>query len=124
MSELYPAIKHTHMLFAAISLLAFLARSGMKFSNSTMLDNKLVKILPHVNDTLLLLCGILLAVIGGFNPFVQLWLLAKLVLLLAYIASGLYVLKWSSNNLQRLLGVFVALICFGAMGMLAVAKPF
>ena len=83
MSELYPAIKHLHMLFAMVSLFGFLVRSGLKFSGSALLDKKLVKILPHVNDTLLLVCGILLAVIGGFNPFTQLWLLAKILLLVA-----------------------------------------
>lgn len=124
MSELYPAIKHMHMLFAMISLLGFLLRSGLKFSGSPLLDKKPVKVLPHVNDTLLLACGILLAVIGSVNPFAQLWLLAKIVLLLLYIGCGLFVLKWSSNNLQRVLGVFIALACFAGMGVLAVAKPF
>lgn len=124
MSELYPAIKHLHMLLAVISLLGFLARSGLKFAQSPLLEKKPVRILPHINDTLLLLCGIALAVIAGFNPFVQWWLSAKIVLLLAYIACGLFVLKWSSNNLQRAAGVLVALACFGGMGMLAVAKPF
>jgi uncharacterized membrane protein SirB2 len=124
MSELYPAIKHLHMLFAMVSLFGFLVRSGLKFSGSALLDKKLVKILPHVNDTLLLVCGILLAAIGGFNPFTQLWLLAKILLLVAYIGCGLYVLKWSNNNAQRVFGVLVALACFGGMGVLAVAKPF
>lgn len=124
MSELYPAIKHLHMMFAMISLVGFLLRSGLKFAGSPWLDKKLVKILPHVNDTLLLVCGFALAVIAGFNPFTQLWLLAKIVLLLAYIAAGLFVLKWSSNNIQRALGVLIALGCFAGMGVLAVAKPF
>jgi len=124
MSDFYPAIKHMHMLFAVISLLAFLARSGMKFSNSALLDNKMVKVLPHVNDTLLLVCGVSLAVIAGLNPMVHMWLAAKLFLLLVYIACGMFVLKWSTNNLQRSFGVLVALCCFAGMGMLAVAKPF
>lgn len=124
MSELYPAIKHMHMLFAMISLLGFLVRSGLKFAGSPLLDKKLVKVLPHVNDTLLLVCGILLAVAGAVNPLSQLWLLGKIVLLLLYIACGMFVLKWSSNNVQRVLGIFVALACFAGMGVLAVAKPF
>jgi uncharacterized membrane protein SirB2 len=124
MSELYPAIKHMHMLFAIISLLGFLVRSGLKFSGSSLLDKKAVKILPHVNDTLLLVCGFTLAAIAGLNPFTHLWLLAKIGLLLAYIGCGLFVLKWSNNNIQRVLGVFVALACFAGMGVLAVAKPF
>lgn len=124
MTELYPALKHLHMLFAMISLVGFLGRTGLKFAASPLLEKKPLKILPHVNDTLLLVCGISLAVIAGFNPFTQLWLLAKIALLLAYIGCGLFVLKWSSNNVQRALGVLLALACFAGMGFLAVAKPF
>jgi len=124
MTELYPAIKHLHMLFAMISIVGFLARSGLKFAGSALLEKKPVKILPHVNDTLLLVCGVLLAVIAGLNPGHHLWLVAKIVLLVAYIFCGLFVLKWSKNHLQRALGVLAALACFVGMGMLAIAKPF
>lgn len=124
MNELYPIIKQAHMLFAALSLVSFLLRSGLKFAGSSLLNKKPVKIFPHINDSLLLLCGIALAVMAGFNPFVQYWLLAKIVLLLAYIACGLYVMKWSKNTASRAVGVLVALLCFMSMGFLAVAKPF
>ena len=124
MTELYPALKHLHMLFAMISIVGFLARTVLKMQNSVLLDKKPVKILPHVNDTLLLVCGITLAAVAGFNPFVHGWLLAKIALLIAYIVCGLFVLKWSSNNLQRVFGVLVALVCFAGMGVLAVMKPF
>lgn len=124
MTELYPALKHLHMLFAMVSIIGLLARSGLKFADSPLLAKKPLKILPHVNDTLLLLCGILMAATAGLNPFVHLWLLAKIGLLLAYIACGLFVLKWSTGNAQRVAGVLLALACFGGMGFLAVAKPF
>lgn len=124
MAELYPAFKHLHLLFALLSIAGLLARAVLKMNGSSLLERKPVKILPHVNDTLLLLCGISLAVMAGFNPFVHLWLLAKLALLLAYIACGLFVLKWSSNNAQRILGLLAALGCFAGMGILAVLKPF
>ncbi|MEZ5538396.1 MAG: SirB2 family protein [Pseudomonadales bacterium] len=124
MSELYPMIKQWHMFFAAVSLLSFLVRSGLKFAGSSLLNKKPVKILPHINDSLLLLCGVALAVIAGYNPLVQHWLLAKLVLLVMYIGCGLYVMKWSRGNAQRAGGVLMALLCFMGMGFLAVAKPF
>ena len=124
MNELYPIIKQAHMLFAAVSLVSFLVRSGLKFSGSSLLNKKPVKILPHINDSLLLIFGVALAVIAGFNPFVQYWLLAKIVLLLAYIACGLYVMKWSKSTVSRAVGVLVALFCFMSMGFLAAVKPF
>jgi uncharacterized membrane protein SirB2 len=124
MSELYPAIKHLHMLLAVISILFFLFKSGLRFAGSPLLNNKPLKIVPHANNGLLILCGILLTVIAGFNPATNLWLLAKLVLLLGYIACGVFVIKWNGGNGLRVLGVLVALVCFAGMGMLAVAKPF
>ena len=124
MAELYLIIKQAHMLFAAVSLVSFLARSGLKFAGSSLLNKKPVKVLPHINDSLLLVCGVALAVIAGINPLIQHWLLAKLVLLVAYIACGLYVMKWSRNNTARAGGVLVALLCFMGMGFLAAVKPF
>jgi uncharacterized membrane protein SirB2 len=93
-------------------------------AGSAMLDAKPVKILPHVNDTLLLGCGIALAVIAGINPFTHLWLLAKLGLLLAYIGCGVFILKKAESNAARVLGLFLALVCFAGMGGLAAMKPF
>lgn len=124
MSELYPAIKHLHMLLAVISILFFLSKSGLRFANSPLLNNKPIKIVPHVNNGLLILCGILLTVIAGFNPVTNLWLLVKLVLLLGYIACGVFVIKWNGGNALRAVGVLFGLACFAGMGVLAVAKPF
>ncbi len=124
MAELYLMLKQAHMLFAAVSLVSFLVRSGLKFAGSSLLNKKPVKVLPHVNDSLLLACGVALAVIAGYNPLVQHWLLAKLVLLVVYIGSGLYVMKWSRNNTARAVGVLAALLCFMGMGFLAAVKPF
>ncbi|HQQ62252.1 MAG TPA: SirB2 family protein [Pseudomonadales bacterium] len=124
MSELYPAIKSLHMLFATISICGLLLRTFWKMTGSAMLDAKPVKILPHINDTLLLGCGIALAVIAGINPFTHLWLLAKLGLLLAYIGCGVFILKKAESNATRALGLFFALVCFAGMGGLAAMKPF
>lgn len=124
MSELYLAIKHLHMLLAVISILFFLSKSGLRFANSPLLNNKPIKIVPHVNNGLLILLGILLTVIAGFNPVTNLWLLAKLLLLLGYVACGVFVIKWNGGNALRALGLLVGLVCFAGMGMLAVAKPF
>lgn len=124
MSELYPAIKHVHMLLAVISILFFLFKSGLRFAGAPLLNNKPIKIVPHVNNGLLILCGIFLTLMAGINPFTNLWLLAKLVLLLGYIACGVFVIKWNGGNALRAVGVLIGLVCFAGMGMLAVAKPF
>lgn len=124
MSELYPAIKSLHMLCATLSICGLLLRAFWKMVGSALLDAKPVKILPHINDTLLLGCGVALAVIAGINPLTHLWLLAKMVLLLAYIVCGVFILKKAESNAARAAGLFVALVCFAGMGGLAAMKPF
>lgn len=47
-----------------------------------------LRIAPHLNDTLLLAAAIALAAMSAQYPFVQGWLTAKLLALLAYIALG------------------------------------
>jgi uncharacterized membrane protein SirB2 len=60
---------------------------------SAMLQRRWVKVLPHVNDTLLLAAAIALAVMLRQYPFVHGWLTAKTLALVAYIALGSAALK-------------------------------
>ena len=64
-ARMYIAFKHSHMMFAVISGLFFLVRGCWMLMDSGMLQKKWVKILPHVNDTLLLLCAIVLCVMSA-----------------------------------------------------------
>jgi len=80
--------------------------------DSTWLQHRIVKILPHIIDTLLLVSGISLAVISQQNPLIYHWLLAKLMLLLTYILLGSVALKYGRNKKQRGFAFGGALICF------------
>lgn len=122
MAELYPVFKHLHMGFAMLSIVGFLFRVGLKMRESPLLAHKACRVLPHINDSLLLLMGVLMAVIAHINPAQHLWLAGKLVLLVAYIVCGLYTLKWSRTPAQILLGAALALCCFAGIAWLAVVK--
>jgi hypothetical protein len=50
-------------------------------------------VLPHINDTFLLLFGVLLAVTLQMSPGQQPWLMAKLIALVIYIGLGVMALK-------------------------------
>jgi len=80
--------------------------------DSSWLQHRIVKIFPHIIDTLLLVSGISLAVISQQNPFIYHWLLAKLMLLLTYILLGSVALKYGRNKKQRSFAFGSALICF------------
>ncbi|MGL6071964.1 SirB2 family protein [Craterilacuibacter sp.] len=88
----YLMIKHAHAGFAYLTLISFAIRAGLMLASSPLLQNKVVRILPHIIDTLLLACAVALVVIGGW-PLSSPWIVAKIVALLAYIALGTIALK-------------------------------
>ena len=109
---MYIAFKHAHMMFAVISGLFFLVRGCWMLMDSGMLQKKWVKILPHVNDTLLLICAIVLCVILQQYPFQQSWLTVKVVALIAYILLGVVALKRGKTKAIRMVAFAAALLAY------------
>ena len=109
---MYIAIKHSHMLFAVISGLFFLVRGAWMLMDSGMLQKKWVKILPHINDSLLLLCAIGLSVMSHQYPIAQDWLTVKVLALIAYIVLGVIALKKGKTKGIRTLALVGALFAF------------
>ena len=50
----YLALKHTHQLFAILSLVLFVVRAMLALKSNPTLQQKWLKIVPHVIDTCLL----------------------------------------------------------------------
>ncbi len=61
--------------------------------DSSLLQQRWVKIAPHMVDTLLLASAIALAWQLGISPLAAPWLGAKIIALLFYIVIGAYALK-------------------------------
>lgn len=112
----YLLLKQVHMASAAISFSLFLLRGLWMLQNSPRLRALWVRILPHLNDTLLLASAIAMVVISRQYPIEQHWLTAKLVALLLYIALGMVALKRGRTRTVRglawlaALGVFVYIV--------------
>ena len=106
----YLAIKNAHITFAIISISFFLLRAWWAWKRYTLLQSRWVKIVPHVNDTLLLACAIYLASAIQQYPFVHSWLTAKLIALLAYIGFDTVAIKRG-----KLWAAIAAALCFGYM---------
>ncbi|WP_421243250.1 SirB2 family protein [Aeromonas enteropelogenes] len=117
----YPMLKHLHMMLALVSLLLFLYRWGLALAGSVRLQQKWLKVLPHINDTFLLLFGVLLAVVLQMSPGQQPWLMAKLVALVVYIGLGVMALKRPAQG-QKLVAGVAALAVFGYMVGAAITK--
>ena len=105
----YNLLKHAHVATVTITFVLFVTRGIWMWFESLRLQAKWVKILPHVNDTILLASGIGLAVLLGQYPFVDGWLTAKLLALLAYIVLGTIALKRGKTKPVRLTAFFLAL---------------
>ncbi|MCF6287992.1 MAG: SirB2 family protein [Proteobacteria bacterium] len=118
---MYPALKHSHMLFIAISILLFHIRFLLKIMDKS--SPKFLQITPHINDTLLLVTGIALAYMASLAPMEHTWLLAKIIALFVYIAFGAMALR--SKGLTSILGYVLAIMTFAFIVLTAIKKvPF
>lgn len=106
-------IKLIHMSSAFISISFFIVRGVWVFNHSGMMNKKWVKILPHVNDTVLLITAIVLAVTLQQYPFTHDWLTAKVVALLLYIVFGMFALKRAKKMKNKVVFFVLALLTFG-----------
>jgi uncharacterized membrane protein SirB2 len=95
-------LKQVHVVCAALSYIGFFVRGVWMLRGSAMLARRWVKILPHVNDTLLLASAIAIAVMSHQYPFAQGWLTAKLVALVLYIGIGMMALRPGRPRPQRI----------------------
>ena len=117
----YLALKNLHLATIAITLALFLLRGFWMMANSPRLQARWVRIVPHINDTVLLASGIGLAVLIQQYPLVHAWLTAKFFALIAYIVLGTIALKRGKTRGQRIAAWITALLVFGYMAAVAVA---
>jgi uncharacterized membrane protein SirB2 len=89
----YLILKPLHVSFVLVSYSLFLLRGIWMLRASPRLQRRWVRVLPHVNDTLLLASGITLAVLTHQSPGSHPWLAAKIAALLVYIGLGTVALK-------------------------------
>ncbi|EPE7078287.1 SirB2 family protein [Cronobacter sakazakii] len=86
----YFAVKHLHILTVVISISLFILRYWWQYRSSPMSSKRWVRIVPHVNDTVLLGSGVALVLITHFYPFTPqgAWLTEKLFGVIIYIVLG------------------------------------
>ena len=118
----YVTIKHVHIASAALSGSLFLLRGIWMMRESTMLQNRMVRILPHVVDTVLLASALIMVFWSEQYPFVQNWLTVKVFALIAYIVFGTVALKRGGTKTQRVYAFFAALLVFAYIGLVAITK--
>ena len=89
----YAAIKGIHMLSVTLSYLLFFVRGIWMIQQSPLLQQRWVRIVPHVIDTILLASALTLAAMLWSALPDHAWLAAKIIGLVVYIGLGVVALK-------------------------------
>lgn len=113
-------LKSIHVITVLVSISGFILRWIWIMQDSPRLQQRWVRITPHINDTLLLTTGIMLAVSIRQYPFVNGWLTAKVLALLVYIGLGMATIRHGKSKQQRIITGLAAILVF--VYMLGVAR--
>ncbi|MDD3529861.1 MAG: SirB2 family protein [Gallionellaceae bacterium] len=118
----YDLLKLIHVGTVYITFGLFLTRGIWMLLDSPRLQDRWVRVVPHLNDTLLLTAAIAMLVAGGLNPLAHPWLIAKIIGLLLYIYLGTMALKRGRTKTRRALYFAAALATIGYLIAVAVTK--
>lgn len=86
-------IKYVHISCVLLSYALFFLRGVWMLSASPLLQQRWVKVIPHIVDTALLLSAVTLAIQLSISPLSAHWLMAKIIALLLYILLGTLAIK-------------------------------
>jgi uncharacterized membrane protein SirB2 len=114
----YLLARHVHQVTAAVTLLLFLLRGVWMLTGSPALQRRWVRIVPHVNDTILLAAAIYMTALIGLQP----WIEAKIAGLLLYIGLGTVALKRGRTKAIRARAFAAALAAFAYVVAVALTK--
>lgn len=118
----YATLKIIHIGSVVISYLLFSLRGIWMVQGSASLQQRWVKITPHVVDTVLLASAIALAIMIQQDPIHDPWLSAKVVGLLLYIGLGMTALRFSKTRKAKIFAWIAAQFVFLYIILVAVTK--
>jgi len=98
----FALLMQIHVTTAAVSYALFFVRGIWMIDGSPRLNERWVRIVPHVNDTLLLAAAIWMTILTHQYPGTHAWLTAKLAALLFYIGLGTVALKRGKTRRTRI----------------------
>lgn len=119
---MYAAVKHLHIACVTLSGVGFFLRGLLMMADSPVLQRRWIRIVPHVNDTVLLAAAIALVFLTQQFPFVDAWVTAKIFGLIAYIILGAVALRAGRTRGVRVAAWFGALAVFGYVVSVALTK--
>ena len=119
---MYSVLKLVHVGAAVVSISGFALRGLWMLRGSALLEHRLVRILPHIVDTILLLSGIALVWLMQLQVTGQPWLMTKLIAVVVYIGLGMVALRRGRTLAIRAVAFSLALATFAYIAGLALSK--
>ncbi|MEE9548303.1 MAG: SirB2 family protein [Nitrosomonadaceae bacterium] len=118
----YAALKIIHVISVIFSYLLFMLRGIWMMQNSSILQRRWVKILPHVIDTVLLASAVTLVTMIQQYPGMSTWLSTKIGGLLLYIILGMMALRFGKSRKIKIISWIAAQIVFFYIVLVALTK--
>ena len=118
----YIILKFIHVATAFISIVGFIVRGIWMIQASSILQGRLIRIVPHINDTVLLLSAIALVMATSQYLGPATWINAKIAALLLYIILGAIALKRGKTKRIRIISGILALLIFAYIILVAFSK--
>ncbi len=115
-------LKIVHVSCAVLSFGGFFIRGIWALRDSALLQQRWVKIFPHIVDTVLLASAIIMAVSLQISPLDQPWLAAKIGALLVYISLGVVALGQGRTKTTRLYAWLLGLLTFTYIASVALSR--
>lgn len=115
------SLKVLHLSCVLLSYSLFFLRGLWTLRTASIIQQRWVRIAPHIIDTVLLGSAIILAVQLGISPSNSPWLLAKIIALLLYIVIGSIALKRGKTRRVKLIAWLTAQAIFFYIVLTALA---
>lgn len=116
----YVYAHHLHVACVAVSVALFVLRGGLMLAGSPLLKTRLLRIVPHVVDSVLLASALWLVSVLHLPVFQTPWLVAKLAGLVAYVVLGSLALRRARSRPARVAAFVAALVTVGWMISVAI----
>jgi len=119
----YLIFKHLHMTVAYLTIVLFALRLLLDMVGRPGWRQTPLRWIPHANDTILLVSAIALLFVAGYASDMPGWLITKIILLIGYIAAGVFAIKPNFGKPVRIIAAIVAFVLYTGIFHLAMAKP-
>jgi uncharacterized membrane protein SirB2 len=119
---MYNTLKWVHVGAAILTICGFVLRGYWMMIKSPKLQQRWVRILPHLLDTVLLLAGISLVMTLNLQVMQNPWLIMKISALIVYILLGTIALKRGKTRSIRTSALVLAMMTFAYIAGVALSK--